>query len=131
MNIVRYCLSEGGSKWIYIHNNFLLSLILLYMHQMLLTKELLRMFAQVGSQERVPDPIIIAKFFTPWTSFTWYATEFSPRNGGTFFGYVTSGYAWELGYFSLIELQTTRWPHWLMIERDIFFAPTRLSNIRR
>jgi hypothetical protein len=44
---------------------------------------------------------------------------------------VTSGYAWELGYFSLIELQTTRWPHWLMIERDIFFAPTRLSNIRR
>ena len=31
----------------------------------LITKELEKRFAQVGSQENVKDPVIVAKFFDP------------------------------------------------------------------
>ena len=68
----------------------------------LLTKELERRFAQVGSQEKVKDPVIIAKFFNPCGAGTWYATEYDPKTQ-TFFGYVSIFADWsdEWGSFSL------------------------------
>jgi len=42
----------------------------------LLTKEILEKFRATGSQEHIPDPLIVVKYFTPWTNWTWYATEF-------------------------------------------------------
>ena len=54
----------------------------------LLTKELEAQFAEVGSQEEVDDPIVIAKFFNPAGGGRWYATEYDPETK-IFFGYVS------------------------------------------
>ena len=54
----------------------------------LMTKALERRFKEVGSQDEVKDPIIIARFFNPTGVGTWYASEYDPENR-TFFGYVS------------------------------------------
>ena len=48
----------------------------------------------------------------------------------TFFGAV-SGQEFELGYFSLRELEETTGPLGLHVERDLYFKPTQLSEIRK
>jgi len=67
------------------------------------------------------------KFFTPDSDWTWYASEFDGED--TFFGLV-SGYDVELGYFSLKELQETRGPMGLQIERDLYFEPKMLRELK-
>jgi hypothetical protein len=78
------------------------------------------------SQER--DPVAYVKFFTPDSSWTWYALEYDPEDR-LFFGYVV-GMEAELGYFALDELRAVRGPLGLKIERDLYFSPTPLSQIR-
>ena len=92
----------------------------------LLTKEILTKFNFVWSQENNPDPIIIAKFFHPASSWTWYATEFDPTTS-TFFGYVV-WHESEWGYFSLEELQSFRDRFGLAIERDMHCGYQTLSS---
>ena len=94
----------------------------------LLTQELRKQLPPIGSTEKINDPTAVAKFFTPDSSWTWFATEFDQKD--TFFGAV-SGFEFELGYFSLSELQQTRGPMGLPIERDLYFKPTPLSKIRK
>ena len=53
----------------------------------LLTEEIKQKFVEVGRQENVDDPVIVAKFFDPQGSWTWYATEYDPKNK-IFFGYI-------------------------------------------
>jgi hypothetical protein len=81
------------------------------------------------SQEGNKDPTVHVKFFTPWTSWTWYATEGSEQDGDfIFFGYVV-GHEREWGYFSLNELSSVKGPMGLKIERDIHFPPRPASEI--
>ncbi|MCL4488384.1 MAG: DUF2958 domain-containing protein [Chloroflexi bacterium] len=47
-----------------------------------------------------------------------------------FFGAV-SGAEFEIGYFSLSELESLRGPLGLSVERDLYFKPTPLSQIRK
>lgn len=96
----------------------------------LMTKELERRFAQVGSQEHVEDPLIIAKFFNPAGAGTWYATEYDPETR-IFFGYVSIFGDWndEWGDFSLDELESYRGPFGLGIERDLYFGEQRASLV--
>lgn len=68
----------------------------------------------------------VVKFFTPDSSWTWYATEFDGQD--LFFGLV-DGHEMELGYFSLSELQSVRGPFGLKIERDLHFRPTALKEL--
>src|SRR6186713_2035591 len=42
----------------------------------LLTDQLKARFAEVGRQDEVKDPIVIAKFFAPSGEATWFATEY-------------------------------------------------------
>jgi hypothetical protein len=95
----------------------------------LLTKELEQEFARVGSQESKPpeEVKVIAKFFTPWTQWTWFATEYFPEDR-TFFGYVV-GFEKELGYFSLDELESIKGPVGLKIERDLHFSGKTLADV--
>jgi hypothetical protein len=107
----------------------------------LLTQELRKQLPPLYSQEHNPDPLIICKFFTPDSNFTWYAYEGSPvdEDGCSdtdkeqvdflFFGLVV-GHETELGYFSLNEMEGIRGPWGLPIERDRFFPPTPLSKVR-
>ena len=98
------------------------------------------------SQENERDPMVICKFFDPVGSWTWYAYEGSPVDEDgfydtdkekvdyLFFGYVV-GFVPEPGYFSLNQLQNAkrgmRGLRALPIERDVWFEPKRLSEIRR
>lgn len=92
--------------------------------QQLLTDDLRRQLPPLYTNESDPDPIAIVKFFTPWSDWTWYATEFDGED--TFFGLV-KGFDHELGYFSLREMEEVRGPGGLRVERDLYFTPTRLS----
>jgi hypothetical protein len=93
----------------------------------LLTKELLRRLPKLYETENDPDPTVWVKFFFPASSWTWYATEFDGQD--IFFGLV-DGFEMELGYFSLSELRSTRDKLGLPIERDLYFKPCRLSEIK-
>jgi hypothetical protein len=75
------------------------------------------------------------KFFTPSSSWTWYATEGESvldESGKEvdfrFFGLV-EGHDKELGYFVLSELEEVRGPMGLPIERDLFWRPKTLEEI--
>lgn len=92
----------------------------------LLTKAIEKSLPALYSQEKNPDPIVRVKFFTPWTSWTWYATEYKD---GIFFGLV-EGQETELGYFDLASLEAIRGPFGLRVERDIHFEPVPLSAVR-
>ena len=93
---------------------------------MLLTKELRNKLPPLYSQDgKGGDAIVHVKFFTPDSSWTWYATEFDGED--TFFGLV-KGLETELGYFSLSELEANRGPLGLPIERDRLFKPTYLKE---
>lgn len=92
----------------------------------LLTEELRRALPALYSTENNIDPLAVAKFFTPWSNWTWYATEFDGED--TFFGLV-HGFERELGYFSLSELESITGPAGLGIERDLHFKPTPLSQL--
>lgn len=94
----------------------------------LLTQGLRDQLPALGATEKEEDPSAIVKFFTPDSSWTWFATEFDGED--TFFGAV-SGAEFELGYFSLSELQELRGPFGLAVERDLYFKPTPLSQIRK
>ena len=96
----------------------------------LMTKELEQKFARVGSQENIKDPVIIAKFFNPTGSGTWYATEYDPETR-TFFGYVSIFGDWndEWGTFSLDELESYRGKFGLGIERDLYFEEKPGSQV--
>ena len=96
----------------------------------LITKNLEQRFAQIGSQENVKDPLIIAKFFNPTGSGTWYATEYDPKNRN-FFGYVSIIGGWndEWGYFSLDELESYKGQFGLGIERDLYFDEKYSSEV--
>ena len=96
----------------------------------LMTKTLQRRFAQVGSQENNKDPLVIAKFFHPTGSGTWYATEYDPATRA-FFGYASIFGDWndEWGYFSLAELEAYKGRFSLGIERDLHWREKPASEV--
>ncbi len=88
----------------------------------MLTKELRNKLPKLYSTEKVDDPIAVVKYFTPMSSFTWYAVEFDGED--TFFGLV-NGFSRELGYFSLSDFESAGG----RVERDLWFKPTPLSKL--
>ena len=74
------------------------------------------------------EAIAMLKLFTPWTNWTWYASEYDVDQR-LFFGIVV-GHEREMGYFSLDELQAIRGPGGLRIERDLNFTPRPLKECR-
>lgn len=92
----------------------------------LLTKDLLNRLPKLGATEALGEQApVIVKFFSPTSGWTWYATEFDPVSRN-FFGLV-HGFENEYGEFSLDELESVRGPFGLGIERDLHFAPGKLT----
>lgn len=103
------------------------------------------------SRERLPqlyktekqglDALAQVKFFTPDSNWTWYASEGSyvdedgyydtdkVKVDFIFFGLVI-GFEIELGHFSLSELESVRGPLGLPIERDLYFKPKTLQQLK-
>jgi hypothetical protein len=75
----------------------------------------------------IADKRVTAKFFTPWSNWTWYMTEYDPIERLAF-GYV-AGPEHEWGYFSINELESVKGPWGLKIERDIHFTPKRFADL--
>lgn len=90
-----------------------------------LAKKLPALYAQDG---KGMEATAYLKLFTPWTNWTWYATEYDPEQR-VFFGLVV-GHEAELGYFSLDELEAVQGPFGLKIERDMSFDPQPLSQCK-
>lgn len=96
----------------------------------LITKTLITRFETIGDQREDPNPIIIAKFFDPCGSATWYATEYDPETN-ICFGYVTGLAYDEWGSFSIDELASIKRPFGLSIERDIHFTEIRFNDLMK
>jgi hypothetical protein len=94
----------------------------------LLTKEIIKNFPKWRSTDgkEAKDIQVIAKFFTPWSNWTWYAVEYDLED--SFFGYVR-GLDKELGYFSLKDLESITGPGGLKIERDRHFGKHTLEEV--
>jgi len=93
----------------------------------LMTKEIEARFAKLGRQDK-PDAIVVAKFFTPTSNWTWYATEYDPEYR-EFFGLVC-GFESELGSFSLDELESVVGPLGMGIERDLHFSEITMDKLK-
>ena len=109
----------------------------------LLTKEIeakLPAFRNDGESAEVAQ----VKFFCPWGSLTWYASEAvavledgtevslrdpraAQRDDVKFFG-VVSGDFREYGYFMLSELTSIKGPMGLTIERDLYWHARQLTE---
>ncbi len=94
----------------------------------LLTNELRAKLPKLYKTEDVPveEKTAVVKFFTPDSSWTWYAVEFDSED--LFFGLV-DGHEKEWGYFSLKELESVTGPLGLKIERDLYFEPTKIKDL--
>ena len=93
----------------------------------LITPVIRRVLPPLYSQEALGGMAIAhVKFFTPDSSWTWWATEFDGED--TFFGLV-DGHEREFGYFNLSELEAARGPMGLAVERDLYWRPKRFEEI--
>lgn len=73
------------------------------------------------------DAIAQVKFFTPYSGWTWWATEFDGVD--IFYGLVQGPYL-EYGTFSYRELQETTTNNGVpMIERDCHWSPRPVEEI--
>ncbi|MHB8629595.1 MAG: DUF2958 domain-containing protein [Aggregatilineales bacterium] len=73
------------------------------------------------------DTLALAKFFSPDAQWTWYASEFDGED--VFFGLV-NGYELEFGNFFLSELEATRGPLGLPVERDRHYEPKTFRELQ-
>ena len=99
----------------------------------LLTKEILSKVHSLYADEGGDDPLIVAKYFDPKSSYTFYMLEYDPDERIAF-GYVTGLQYDEYGTVSLAEwedLAKARGRMGLGIERDIHFPINehRISDV--
>jgi hypothetical protein len=82
------------------------------------------------AQENEKDPMVYAKFFSPYTNALWLVTEYDGAD--TMFGWADLGYGMgELGYISLSELDNLHKGGLPLVERDLYFRPAPLSKAKR
>jgi hypothetical protein len=95
----------------------------------LLPAELRERLPRLYSQEHNPDPTVHLKFFSPYSNWTWFATEGEQQEDDfLFFGYVI-GFEEEWGYFSLSELEGARRGDLPLVERDLHFTAGPFSEV--
>jgi hypothetical protein len=91
----------------------------------LLTVDLKKKFAKIGSQDSVEDPFIIAKYFICFSDWTFYATEFDPTTE-IFFGIFSYADQMHWGTISLHELENIGLMGGrIKVERNTFFQGIR------
>ena len=99
----------------------------------LMTKELGDTIPALYANENVADydsVLAPAKLFSPYANWRWFITEWNAETGECF-GLV-QGFETELGYFSLDELaEATVLGGVPAVERDLYWKPTTLGEIRR
>jgi len=99
------------------------------MAQKLIPKEILDTLPPLYATEKMSNPIVHVKLFTPDSNWSWFIMEYSPQEK-LCFGLV-QGQEEELGYFTLKELEEVRGAMGLPVERDLYFKPVKLSEIKK
>ena len=99
----------------------------------LMTQEILKKIPPLYStdgQGSLDDRICYVKFFNPVGSWTWYAIEYDPESR-IFFGWVDGDFP-EWGNFSMDEFESVagKLPLGLSIERDMYFTPKPMKEIK-
>jgi hypothetical protein len=76
------------------------------------------------------DKVAVAKFFTPYSNYTWYVIEGEKTEDGDwrFFGLV-DGHEKEYGYFMLSELASLKRGSLPLVERDKYFSKTNVREL--
>ncbi len=73
--------------------------------------------------------MIVAKFFNPVGSWTWYLMNLDPEDNDYAWG-IVDGFAVEMGAWQMSELQKVKIkPFGLGIERDLHFEPIRAKDV--
>ena len=83
---------------------------------------------QTYSTTEFAEQEVIAKFFDPAGSWTWYLLNQDPQDTDFLWG-IVDGFEVEIGSFYLSELETTRNAFGLGIERDLYFKPTNAKQL--
>ena len=84
----------------------------------------------IRGQEKVDDPIVWVKYFSPYTNALWLVTEFDGSD--EMFGWADLGMGGgELGYMSLSELEGLERRGLPLVERDTSWRPMPLSKAKR
>ena len=88
------------------------------------------LYSQEGKGD---DAKVLIKYFTPWTSGTWYVLEGNKQDDGDydFFGICTLGQYWEYGYFTLSQLEAIRGAWGLKVERDLYTEGYTVGELKR
>jgi hypothetical protein len=90
---------------------------------MLMTKEIEKKAqAQYPLGGDLDKQEIVAKFFDPCGSWSWYVMNQDPEDPDYLWG-IVKGFEVETGSFSLSELQATKNRMGLHIERDLYWKP--------
>ena len=89
----------------------------------LLTEEIKANLPKLCATENTPidKKEIVAKFFNPLGTETWYVVEGEEDGDWLFFGLAEITDA-EWGYFSLSQLKSVKLPFGMGIERDLYFG---------
>ena len=94
----------------------------------LLTKEITKKATeQYDKGSDMDEQMIVAKFFNPVGSWTWYLMNL--HEDKDYAWGIVDGFAVEMGSFSMKELQDTKLPLGLGIERDTSFKPVPASEL--
>jgi len=71
---------------------------------------------------------VVAKFFDPCGSWSWYLMNQDPDDPDYLWG-IVKGFEVEMGSFSLSELQSIEGRFGLGIERDLYFKPMIAKDV--
>ena len=94
----------------------------------LMTKEIKeKATKQYDKGSDMDGQMIVAKFFNPVGSWTWYLMNL--HEDKDYAWGIVDGFAVEMGSFSMKELQDTKLPLGLGIERDTSFKPVPASEL--
>lgn len=74
------------------------------------------------------DLVCRVKWFCPWSDWTWYVYAYDPATDCA--GALVVGFEIEAGDVYVPELEKLRGPGGLRIERDLYFTPAPLPELR-
>lgn len=73
------------------------------------------------------DQMVVAKYFNPTGRGIWYLMNMAEDND--YCWGICHIYEWEIGSFSLKELDSIKLPFGLKIERDLYFKPVKAIEL--
>lgn len=95
---------------------------------LLMTKEIERKARKQFPKGSDMSQLVVAKFFDPCGSWTWYLMNQDPKDPDYLWGIVKGSYV-EVGSFSLSELLNHKGRFGIGIERDRWFTPAPAKEI--